>query len=270
MDLTALCRTIGTEGSRPFRRTPFLEISPLTPKISMRRASLTTFSIVAISSAAANADITGAFSFDSISMADQFGGGQVPVFVQDLYFISNNPDDVVLAAFDLLLEPTAQIDYYQAPLGYGWNPGNIGSIFDTESVRRADSFVTIGGFGSDASTPLQIPGAGDTTQLDSNFGGPETSFPRTAAGWFNASPPTLAGAVHDTPLGTLGTFVGRFSYVGDPWDSPLYKSRISASWNQGIGTPGDSASFLINWIPSPATLGLFALAGLRNSSRRRI
>ena len=122
MDLTALCKTIGTEGSRPFRRTPFLEISPLTPKISMRRASLTTFSIVAISSAAANADITGAFSFDSISMADQFGGGQVPVFVQDLYFISNNPDDVVLAAFDLLLEPTAQIDYYQAPLGYGWNP----------------------------------------------------------------------------------------------------------------------------------------------------
>ena len=173
----------------------------------MRRASITTFSIVAISSAAANADITGAFSFDSISMADQFGGGQVPVFVQDLYFISNNPDDVVLAAFDLLLEPTAQIDYYQAPLGYGWNPGNIGSIFDTESVRRADSFVTIGGFGSDASTPLQIPGAGDTTQLDSNFGGPETSFPGTAAGWFNASPPTLAGAVHDTPLGTLGTFV---------------------------------------------------------------
>ena len=130
--------------------------------------------------------------------------------------------------------------------------------------------MTIGGFGSDASTPLQIPGAGGNTQLDSELRWARIrSFPGTAAGWFNASPPTLAGAVHDTPLGTLGTFVGRFSYVGDPWDSPLYKSRISAEWNQGIGTPGESASFLINWIPSPATLGLFALAGLRSSSRRR-
>ena len=235
----------------------------------MRRASLTTLSIVAISSTAANADITGAFSYDSIIMADQFGGGQVPVFVQDLYFISNDPNDVVLAAFDLFLEPTARIDYYQAPLGYRWNPGNIGGIFDTESVRRADSFVTIGGFGAEASTPLQFPGAGSATQLDPNFGGRDTPYPGTAAGWFNASPPTLAGAVHDTPLGTLGTFVGRFSYAGDPWDSPLYKSRISAAWNQGIGTPGESEAFLINWIPAPATLGLFTLAGLRNSSRRR-
>ncbi|MDG2022376.1 MAG: hypothetical protein P8J59_10550 [Phycisphaerales bacterium] len=241
----------------------------MSPKFSMQRTRLATLPIAAIISTSVNADITGAFSYDSIIMADQFGGGQVPVFVQDLYFISNNSDDVVLAAFDLLLEPTAQIDYYQAPFAYGWNPGNLGGIFDTESVRQADSFVTIGGFGSDASTPLQIPGAGGDTQFDRNFGDPDTPFPGTAAGWFNGSPPTLAGAVHDTPLGTLGTFVGRFSYVGDPWDSPLYKSRISAEWNQGIGTPGESASFLINWIPSPATLGLFALAGLRSSSRRR-
>ena len=104
------------------------------------------------------------------------------MFVQDLYFISNDPNDVVLAAFDLFLEPTARIDYYQPPLGYGWNPGNIGGIFDTESVRRADSFVTIGGFNAEASTPLQIPGAGGATQLDPNFGGWDTPYPGTAAG----------------------------------------------------------------------------------------
>lgn len=230
---------------------------------------ITVVPVVAMLGMTADADITGAFSADSIVMAEQFGGGEIAVFVQDLYFISNDPNDVVLAAFDLLLEPTAQIDYYQAPLACGWNPGNIGGIFDTESVRRADSFVTIGGFGSDASNPLQIPGAGEDTQFDPNFGGPDTTYPGTAVGWFNSAPSTLAGAVHDTPLGTRGTFIGRFSYVGGPWDSPLYESRISASWNQGIGTPDESASFLINWIPAPAPLGLLAIAGLRGSSRRR-
>lgn len=164
--------------------------------------------------------MTVAFSDDLIIMADQFDGGQVPVLVQDLYFISNDPHDVVLAAFDLFLEPTAQIDDDQAPLGYGWNPGNIGGIFDTDSVRRADSLVTIGGFGGEASTPLQILGAGDTNQPDPNFGGWDTPYPGTAAGWFNGSPPTLVAAVHDTPLGTLGTFVRRFSDVGGPMRHP--------------------------------------------------
>ena len=182
----------------------------------------------------------------SVVMLEQFGGGEVAVFVQDLYFISNDPNDVVLAAFDLQLEPTAQIDYDQAPLAYGGNPGNIGGIFDTESVRRADWFVTIGGFGSDASTPLQIPGAGGDTQFDPNFGVPDTAYPDAAAGWFNSVPSTLAGAVHDTPLGTRGTFIGRFSYLGYPWDSPLYKSRISGRWGSwrspGCGVHPDAAT----------------------------
>ncbi|MCP4939980.1 MAG: hypothetical protein GY921_12390, partial [Phycisphaeraceae bacterium] len=56
---------------------------------------------------------------------------------------------------------------------------------------------------------------------------------------------------------------------GSPYESTLYKSRISATWNQGLGTPNQSDSFLINWVPSPATLGVFALGGLRGSSRRR-
>ena len=48
-----------------------------------------------------------------------------------------------------------------------------------------------------------------------------------------------------------------------------HRSRISASWNQGIGTPDESASLLINRIPAPAPLGLLAVAGLRGSSGRR-
>ncbi|OUW99824.1 MAG: hypothetical protein CBD91_08165 [Phycisphaeraceae bacterium TMED231] len=130
----------------------------------------------------ANADITGTVLYDSVVMSEQFGGSEVAVFVQDLYFLSNDPSDVVLAAFDLLLEPTAQIDYDHTPFAYGGNPGNIGGISDTESVRRVDWFVTIGGFGSDASTRLRVPRAGGDTQFDPNFGGPEPAYPDATAG----------------------------------------------------------------------------------------
>ena len=218
-----------------------------------------------------HADITGAFTVDSIRPAQDFGGSEISVFVQDLYLVSNDANDVVRSAFDLFLEPSAQISYYQAPGGVGWAPFNVGGPFDTDSVRRADSFVTIGGFGDDASTPLQIPGAGASTGLGSGFEDPDAPYPGFAAGWFDESSSTPSGRVHDTPLGTLGTFVGRFSYAfdGDPSESTLYKSRLSAIWNQGLGAPDQSASFLINFIPSPASLGIFALAGLRRSSRRR-
>ncbi len=240
-------------------------------QMTLRTLALATIPTAAFLATTTDADITGAFSYDSSVTAQDFGGGEITVFVQDLYFISNDPNDVVLGAFDLLLEPSAQIDYYQAPGGLGWAPSNIGGPFDTDSVRRADSFVTIGGFGDDASTPLQIPGAGANTGLGSGFEDPDAPYPGFAAGWFDESSSTPAGRVHDTPLGTLGTFVGRFSYTfdGNPWESTLYKSRISATWNQGVETPVESQSFLINWIPSPATLGVFALAGVRRSSRRR-
>lgn len=243
----------------------------MIPNFSTGSLGLATISTAAFLATTADGDITGAFSYDSFVTAQDISGGEVTLFVQDLYVISNDPNDVVLATFDLLLEPTAQINYYQAPGAFGWLPGNIGGIFDTPSVRQADSFVTIGGFGDDASTPLQIPGAGANSRLDSDFGSPDTPYPGVGAGWFDDSPSTPAGGVHETPLGTLGTFVGRFSYafVGSPWESTLYKSRISVNWNQGIGTPEESASFLINFIPSPASLGIFALAGLRRSSRRR-
>ena len=241
----------------------------MTWKPTSTELGLATLPIAAIVATTTNADITGAFSYDSIAMAQEFGGGEVAVVVQDLYFISNDPNDVVRAAFDLLLEPSAQIDYYLAPGAFGWMPGNPGDPFDTTSVRRADSFVTTGGFGDDGSMPFQIPGAGASSRLDPDFGDPNAPYPGFAAGWYDDSPSTPAGRVRDTPLGTLGTFLGRFAYVGNPWDTPRFKSRISASWNQGIGTPDQSASFLINWIPSPATLGLFALTGLRRSSRRR-
>ena len=241
----------------------------VTWKPTLTELGVATLPIAAIVATTTNADITGVFSYDSIVVTQEFGGGEVTVFLQDLYFISNDPNDAVRAAFDLLLEPSAQIDYYQAPGAFRWNPGNIGGPLDTESLRQADSFVTIGGFGDDGSTPLQIPGARASSRLDPDFGDPNAPYPGFAAGWFDDSPSTPAVRVHEAPLGTFGTFVGRHAYVGNPRDAPRFKSRISANWNQGIGTPDESASFLINWIPSPAPLGLFALASLRRSSRRR-
>ncbi|MAC20434.1 MAG: hypothetical protein CMJ23_12315, partial [Phycisphaerae bacterium] len=99
------------------------------------------------------------------------------------------------------------------------------------------------------------------TGLDPNFGGNNADYPGNLAGWYNGNPPTLNGQVVDND-GTLGVLIGRFAYDGE---FSLEGSALEVTWNQGLGTPGSQAGFIVT--PAPGALALLGLAGF--SSRRR-
>ena len=159
------------------------------------------------------------------------------------------------------------------PNDCGLNPSNDaaewqgwGGPLETDNASIGEgagtrNFVTIGGMGGEP--PAQAPGGGAGTGLDPNFGGNTAAYPGDLAGWYNGSPPSLNGAVGETP-GGLGVFVGRFSYMGD---FSLTDSTLEVTWNQGLGTPGQQAGFIVN-IPAPGALALLGLAGLTGRRRR--
>jgi len=190
----------------------------------------------------AHADVTGAVVITYPVVAEDFGGAMVSVIVQDLYLLSNDPKDTNLNVYDLQLTDFGKVPYFQSFTGTGWLPTNLGGPFDTDALRRADSFVTIGGFEQGLERmPEQSPGAGAGTGLDPNFGGNNAPYPGLNAGWYNGSPPSLNGQVGDTVVG-LACLVGRFAYDGD---FTLEGTTLSVTWNQGIGTPGNQAGFTV-------------------------
>ena len=228
----------------------------------MRSSLIIGASVATIIAAGASAEITGAVTVDYVVTAEDFGGAMVTVDVKDLYLTSNDAADVALNVYNLNMAFDGQVNYFQSVTGVGWTPTNLGSIFDTEALRYADSFVTtIGGFSF--MDPEQAPGAGAGTGLDPNFGGNTAPYPGDLAGWYNGSPPSLNGQVGETVVG-LGVLVGRFSYDGE---FSIEGSTLEVTWNQGLGTPGQQASFIVN-VPAPGALALLGLAGLAGRRRR--
>ena len=61
----------------------------------------------------------------------------------------------------------------------------------------------------------------------------------------------------------LGVLVGRFAYDGD---FTLEGTTLEVTWNQGLGTPGDQASFTVT--PAPGVLALLGLAGIHRTRHR--
>ncbi|MDC0429582.1 hypothetical protein OAL71_03285, partial [Phycisphaerales bacterium] len=155
---------------------------------------------------AAFADVTGAVTVDYTVTAEDFGGTMVTVNVSDLYLTSNDGADTVLNVYNMTMAAAGQVSYFQSATGTGWQPANLGGIFDTEALQFADSFVTIGGFSFDGE-PAQSPGAGSGTGLDPNFGGANAAYPGDLAGWYNGSPPSLNGQVGEGAAG-LGVLIG--------------------------------------------------------------
>ena len=211
--------------------------------------------------AAASADITGAYLVSYSVTAADFDGSDVTVNVQDLYLSSNDAADVVLNVYNMNMASAGQVNYFQSFTGTGWTPTNLGGPFDTAALRSADSFVTIGGFAAGGQAE-QAPGAGAGTGLDPNFGGNNAAYPGELAGWYNGSPPSLNGQVVDND-GQLGVLLGRFAFAGD---FSLEGSTLEVTWNQGLGTPGNQAGFTV--VPAPGALALLGLAGISGRRRR--
>ena len=213
--------------------------------------------------AAAAADITGAYVVEYSVTAADFDGSDVTVNVQDLYLSSDDTADTALNVYDVNLVAGGQVNYFQSFTGTGWQPTNLGGPFDTAALRQADSFVTIGGFDQGVAAPEQAPGAGAGTGLDPNFGGNSAAAPGALAGWYNGSPPSLNGQVGAVEGSDLGVLIGRFATVGD---SDLTGGTLEVTWNQGLGTPGQQAGFTI--VPAPGALALLGLAGIAGRRRR--
>ena len=215
----------------------------------------------------AMADITGAYVVSYSVTAEDFGGTAVTVDVQDLYLASDDASDVVVNVYNLQLTAAGEVPYHQSATGTGWAPTNLGGIFDTPALRTADSFVTIGGFAQDTLRPEQSPGAGDGIAVDPDFGGNSIDTPTWNAGWYNSSPPSLAGRIGNVagPNGgfALGLLIGRFAYEGD---FTLEGSTLWTTWNQGIGTEPVQAGFTVT--PAPGAIALLGLAGLAGRRRR--
>ena len=230
----------------------------------MTRNILTLAATAAISGTAM-ADITGAYVVNYSVTAADFDGSDVTVFVQDLYLSSDDGADTALNVynFNTDLANNAASSYFQSFTGTGWQPTNLGGPFDTPALRLADSFVTIGGFAQGTAQPEQAPGAGAGTGLDPNFGGNGAAAPGPDAGWYNGSPPSLNGQVGAVEGSDLGVIVGRFATV-DQYD--LVNSTLEVTWNQGLGTDGQQASFIVT--PAPGAVALLGLAGLANRRRR--
>ena len=127
----------------------------------MKKFVLTGIAAAAVA-ATSSADVTGAVTVDYTVTAEDFGGTMVTVNVSDLYLTSNDGADTVLNVYNMTMAAAGQVSYFQSATGTGWQPANLGGIFDTEALQFADSFVTIGGFSFDGE-PAQSPGAGSGT-----------------------------------------------------------------------------------------------------------
>ena len=64
--------------------------------------------------------------------------------------------------------------------------------------------------------------------------------------------------------GLEGTLIGRFAYAEE---FSLEGTVFSATWNQGLGTSGQQAEFIVT--PAPGAIAMLGLAGLAGGRRRR-
>jgi MYXO-CTERM domain-containing protein len=215
--------------------------------------------LAAVIAGTASADYTGAIEVGYAVSATDFGGTAVNVWVVDVYMTSNDSADTLLNVYNWNTVGGAA-SYFQSFTGTGWTPTNLGGPFDTTALQQADSFVTIGGFGTDV---LQAPGTGAGVGLDPNFGGNTAAAPGVDAGWYNGNPPSLIGGVVNYDAGITGTFIGRFSSTEE---FSLIGTMFEATWNQGLGTPGRQAGFTVT--PAPGALALLGMAGVVGRRRR--
>lgn len=127
--------------------------------------------LAGVISASAQADfISAAVNTYDVDVLD-YNGTSHSLRVQDLYLLSNDAADVALNVYNMAVAESGRVDYFQSFAGTGWLPSNLGGPFDTDAVRRGDSFVTIGGVEQGVDRPGQFANLAGTALLDPSFGG---------------------------------------------------------------------------------------------------
>ena len=214
---------------------------------------------------AASADVTGVYTTRYTDISANLGGVTQTNTVIDLYVASDDDADTVLGVFDFSLAPDGQVYYFQSSAEYAfptptwWNPKNAGGDLDIESMRRADSFVTIGGIEQGVLRPEQTPGIGEGQSIADDFADPFDGFyvlpQQNSGGWWNSTPETLAGQVGQVALPGpdgepsgfgRGVFIGRFAFGDIDGDFSLAGTTLTVAWNQGPGTPQQEAVFTVS------------------------
>ena len=234
-----------------------------------RNTTIIALTTIALTSAA-SADITGAwYQGRYVEAVDGFGAPDFSGYVVDLWLESDDATDTVLNVFNVNINNSlGDVTYYQSFTGGTWLPNNIGAPFETDAVRHADSFVSMGGRNANAESAYGNDGyvvqmASNGTGLDPNFGGNTAAAPGADAGWYNSNPEVYIGQPVDGMV-----FLGRFALNGvDDFD---LSGVVSATWNNGIGTEGNQLEDLVIMeVPAPGAFALLGLAGLAGRRRRQ-
>ena len=228
-------------------------------------------------SALSTADIIDCvYTGSAVSATDFAGQPDFNGYVIDLWLVSDDATDTVLNTFNVNISNSlGASSYYQSFTGTGWTPNNLGAPFETDALRRADSFVSMGARTADGSPSLDngavVQMASNGTGLDPAFGGNNAGAPGANAGWYNSNPPVAIGEPLQGIVPGVGVvFIGRFSIQGAT-DFDL-SGTVSSTWNNGIGTEGAQAfdlqiSELV--VPAPGAMALLGLAGIAGGRRRR-
>ena len=210
--------------------------------------------------ATASADMTGNVYEVGYAWSGATFGGTTSGYVVDLYLEFTSSSDILLNVYNFN-DSNLGASYYQALTAAGWAPNEQGSIFTTGVSQSFDSFIAIGGVtGEDMDgNPYQM--AGNGVSVDPNFPDNNAPGPGANAGWFNSNP--------NNPIGSAGggglVLIGRFSQAGSDGFS-MQGSEGWATFNEGLGTPGQQAGFTV--VPAPGVLALLGLAGLAGRRRR--
>ena len=215
----------------------------------------------------ASADVTGVYTTRYTDISEDRGQSTQTTTVIDVYVSSDDDADTVLGIFDFSLNPEAQVIYFQSasepafPTNTWWLPKNPGGIFDLQSVRRSDSFVTIGGgVGADAATNVTTP--------DPNLGtATNPDIFNENVGWFLNPPTSSQGDVVDFKV-----WVGRFVVTGaEARGGANFDMSGTVGYNYGESTGayfGDGGGNFTFNIPAPGALALLGLGGFATRRRR--
>ena len=240
-------------------------------KNNTRTLAFSTTIATSLLTAGANAGFGQAYEIGYAWSGKDFGGTAVSGYVVDLYLEFYGPSDILLNIYNFNdINQGNNPTYFQGLTAAGWAPNEQGSIFTTEVSQMFDSFIAIGGVTSEGidGNPYQM--AGNGVAVDPNFGqsapgagdggNNNAAGPGYDAGWFNGNP--------NNPIGTATgglVFIGRFSIAGSDGFS-LEGSSGWATYNEGLGTPGQQDTFTV--VPTPGALALLGLAGLAGRRRR--